>query len=201
MEPTSTTLQLIANYGYVVIFIIVAIENIEFFGSFPTSLIAAGMGALASQGVFDPTVSIILLVIASIVGDIVGYWIGWKFGRVALLRWAKHLVTKNRLERAEQIVSRWGVVSVFFTRFIVASIQAIVNIIAGITRMRFISFFFAALVGEFIWTLIYFFLGYFAWPRVEGILSKISLVGPLGAILTLTVIMLVYYIIRIRKKT
>lgn len=199
MEETSHALQLVAQYGYFVIFIIVTIENIEFFGSFPTSVIVAAMGAVATEGLFDVTFSIILLTIASTLGDVIGYWLGKKFGRPLFERWGGKFATSDRLEKAERIVKKYGAWGIFITRFLFASLQAILNIVAGITRMRIIPFTIAAFLGELLWTLVYFALGYYFWPQVSGTLTKIGSFGIRGVILSLGVVILGYQLYKYKK--
>ena len=193
-------LNLVVQYGYVTLFIVVVIENLEFFGSFPTSVIAAAMGAVAAEGVFNIWISIALLTVASVLGDVLGYWVGRKFGRPVLLRWGGRMIKNGRLEKAEAIVDKYGPWGVFVTRAIFASFQAIINIIAGVTRMSFFKFFIACLSGEFIWSITYFFLGYYFWSQVSGALQKISSFGVFGVILSILVAIVLYLLYRYRAR-
>jgi len=200
MQESSNLLTLVVQYGYVTLFLVVAIENLEFFGSFPTSIIAAAMGAVAAAGIFNIWISIALLTIASVTGDVLGYVIGRKFGRPVLLKWGTRMIKNGRLERAEQIVDKYGPWGVFVTRAIFASFQAIINIIAGIARMHFWKFLIACFTGELLWSIFYFALGYYFWPQVSNILSKISSLGIFGVILTLVLVAALYTLYRFRAK-
>ncbi|MFA5030317.1 MAG: DedA family protein [Patescibacteria group bacterium] len=200
MQESSTMLNLVAQYGYVTIFLIIAVENIEFFGSFPTSLIAAATGAVAAEGIFNPWAAMAVLTIGSITGDVIGYWIGRTFGRPVLVKWGGRMIKNGKLETAEHIVDRYGPWGVFATRWVFASFQAIINIITGITRMHFGKFFLACFLGELLWSVGYFLLGYFFWTQVSGILQKISSLGIFGVILTLLVLTAVYLLYRFRKR-
>ncbi|PIS41197.1 MAG: hypothetical protein COT25_04425 [Candidatus Kerfeldbacteria bacterium CG08_land_8_20_14_0_20_42_7] len=200
MQETSSMLNLVVQYGYVTLFIVVVIENLEFFGSFPISVIAAAMGAVAAEGVFNIWISIALLTVASVLGDVLGYWVGRKFGRPVLLRWGGRMIKNGRLEKAEALVDKYGSWSVFVTRAIFASFQAIINIIAGVTRMSFFKFFIACLSGEFIWSITYFFLGYYFWSQVSGALQKISSFGVFGVILSILVAIVLYLLYRYRAR-
>lgn len=191
----------VIRYGYVTIFLVIAIENIEFFGSIPTSIIATAVGAASSQKIFNPVIAVTILTLASITGDVIAYWIGRSFGRPLLERWGGPLLKNGRLEIIERFFVRFGVFGVFISRFIFASFQAVINIIAGVAKMRFMVFFFAALLGEFVWSLFYFLLGYYFWPRVKGWLAVISSQNPLGVILLLAaMIVAAILIIRWRRK-
>lgn len=200
MQETSSMLNLVVQYGYVTLFIIVAIENLEFFGSFPTSVIAAAMGAVAAEGIFSVWTSIIILTTASVLGDVLGYWVGNKFGRPVLIRWGGRMIRNGRLEKAEAIVDKYGSWGVFVTRAIFASFQAIINIIAGVTRMNFFKFFIACFTGELIWSVTYFLLGYYFWPQVSNVLQKIGSLGVFGVILSVLVVAAFYILYRNRAR-
>lgn len=193
--------DLIIKYGYVTLFILVAVENIEFFGSIPTSLIAAVIGMTSSRGLFNPYWAVALLTISSVVGDVIGYWIGRKFGRVVLTRFGGAILRNGRLEKAEKFFERWGVWGVFFSRYIFASFQAVINIISGIAKMPFGKFFVAALVGELLWSIVYFAIGYFFWENISSIFGTLRSFGIVGGILTaLAIGLLAFLLIRRRRK-
>lgn len=183
MNTPINPISFIEQFGYVTIFIIIAVENIEFFGSIPTSLIAAAVGAAAAKGVFTPWVAILLLTLASVVGDVIAYWLGRTFGRGLLTRWGGVLTRNGRLEKTEKFFGRFGAWGVFISRFIFASFQAIINILAGIAKMRFFVFFFTALFGELVWSIFWFYLGYYFWPFVSKAITSIGNKAGLDVIL------------------
>jgi membrane protein DedA with SNARE-associated domain len=198
---TSSAVDLVIKYGYVTVFLIVAVENIEFFGSIPTSLIAAALGAAASKGYFDPAAAVTVLTVASITGDVIGYWLGRYFGRPLLERWGGVMLKNGRLEKMEAFFKRFGVWGVFFSRFIFASFQAVVNILSGISRMRFLTFFTAAFLGELLWSVFYFFLGYYFWPKVQVFFSDFLRLGSFsGILIVFGLAIIVYIMVRYRKR-
>ena len=185
MQAPINPIAFIEQFGYVTIFIIIAVENIEFFGSIPTSLIAAAVGAASSRGIFTPWVAITLLTVASVVGDVIAYWLGRTFGRGLLTRWGGVLTRNGRLEKTEKFFLRFGPWGVFISRFIFASFQAIINILAGIAKMRFAVFFFTALFGELVWSIFWFYLGFYFWPFVSKTITAIGNKAGLNVILIL----------------
>ncbi len=187
--------DLIVKYGYVTLFILIAVENIEFFGSVPTSLIAAVIGATSSRGLFNPYWAVALLTISSVVGDVIGYWIGRLFGRRVLERFGGIMVRNGRLEKTEKFFLRWGKWGVFISRYIFASFQALINIIAGVAKMPFGIFFTAAFFGELIWSIAYFCLGYFFWENISTIFDIFRQVGLFGGILAVLALGLIGYLI------
>ena len=128
--------DLIVKYGYVTLFILIAVENIEFFGSVPTSLIAAVIGVTSSRGLFNPYWAVALLTISSVVGDVIGYWIGRLFGRRVLERFGGVMVRNGRLEKTEKFFLRWGKWGVFISRYIFASAT-----FSGKTFLLFLTYF------------------------------------------------------------
>src|SRR5688500_5628738 len=79
--------EVIKAVGYIGLFAIVFAESGLFFGFFlPGDSLLFTAGFLASQEHFSLPVLIVLLSIAAITGDSVGYWCGEKFGRKLFTR-------------------------------------------------------------------------------------------------------------------
>ena len=85
------------------------------------------------------------------IGDQIGYWVGREGGRPFVLRWGRYvLVTPERLGRAERFFARHGGKAVFLARF-VAGLRVFGALVAGISRMRWRTFFFYNALGGMVW--------------------------------------------------
>src|ERR1700682_4991717 len=88
---SQTTLdELIASYGYIAIFGIILLESVGIPLPGETILIGAAIYA-GSHDTLDIRLIIATSAAAAILGDNIGYWLGLKLGRKALLRWG-HLL-------------------------------------------------------------------------------------------------------------
>ncbi|WP_053206042.1 DedA family protein [Jiangella muralis] len=82
------------------------------------------------------------------------YWLGRAAGTgIARSRWGDRL-GRDRLDRAERVVGRYGPVAVTLS-FLTIGVQTAVNAIAGATRMPFGRYLAAMLVGSALWAIIW----------------------------------------------
>jgi membrane protein DedA with SNARE-associated domain len=151
-------LSLIAQYGYLIVFFGVLLES----GGVPlpgeTILIAAGV--MAQQGHLDLGDAIIFGILGAVIGDQIGYWVGREGGRPFVLRWGHYVfVTPERLARAERFFAQHGGKAVFLARF-VAGLRVFGALVAGISRMRWRTFFFYNALGGIVWATAAVMVGY-----------------------------------------
>ncbi|WP_116950467.1 DedA family protein [Jiangella endophytica] len=82
------------------------------------------------------------------------YWLGRAAGTgIARSRWGERL-GRDRLDRAERVVGRYGPVAVTLS-FLTIGVQTAVNAVAGATRMPFGRYLAAMLVGSALWAVIW----------------------------------------------
>jgi membrane protein DedA with SNARE-associated domain len=150
-----------------------------------TSVIIAGV--VASQGHVNIGVLCLLVVVAAVAGDSVGYAIGRRYGEQLL----KIPVVRNRraaIDRALEGLRRRGPVYVFVGRF-TAFLRAVMPGLAGMSKMHYPRFLIANALGGVIWGISFTLLGYFA----GGALSKIEKYASwLG--LTLLIVMVLFFL-------
>src|SRR3954453_19376330 len=115
---------------------------------------------MAQQGHLDLGDAIIFGIFGAIVGDQIGYWVGREGGRPFVLRWGHHVfITPKRLARAERFFARHGGKAVFLARF-VAGLRVFGALVAGISRMRWRTFFFYNALGGATWAAAAVLVGY-----------------------------------------
>jgi membrane protein DedA with SNARE-associated domain len=103
------------------------------------AIIAAGV--LASQGQLNPYLALLSCMVGVLIGDLVIYGIGHRFGRNVVREhpyWAS-LVNAQREARVEQMIRRHGAKVLFVARFLVG-LRAAVYLTAGILRMPLARF-------------------------------------------------------------
>jgi len=150
-----------------------------------TSVLIAGV--VASQGHVNIDLLCLLVVVAAITGDSVGYAIGHRYGEQML----KMPVIRNRraaIDRALEGLRRRGPIYVFVGRF-TAFLRAVMPGLAGMSKMHYRRFFLANALGGIIWGVSFTLLGYFA----GNALSKIEKYASWLAI-SLLLIMVVFFV-------
>ena len=180
---------------YVLVGMLVFAEDALFIGFVVPGETAAVLGGVdASRGHVELWLMILIVVVAAIVGDTVGYEIGRQVGprilRVRILD--RH---RRRLDDAQDFLARRGGSAVFLGRF-VAFFRAVMPALAGTARMPYRKFLPYNAAGGLLWGTGFVLLGYLAgnsYARVEKAVGR----GAALAVLALVVAALLIW--RIRK--
>jgi membrane protein DedA with SNARE-associated domain len=164
MTALGNLLQLIGQYGYLVVFFGVMLESAGVPLPGETVLITAGV--LAHRGVLDYGDALFFGILGAAVGDQIGYWVGRIGGRPFVLRWGKYVfITPERLGRAERFFERHGGKAVFLARFI-TGLRVFGALVAGISRMPWGKFALYNVLGGTAWATAALSLGYFLWASI-----------------------------------
>jgi membrane-associated protein len=150
-------IEWIINYGglYVLLLIVFAETGlfIGFFFPGDSLLFAAGIYVddLAKE-FFNVHWSIIMIMvmIASILGNIVGYWFGYKTGPLLFERKESWLFKRKHLIRAKAFYDKYGKPTIFFAKFL-PFIRTFAPIVAGMVKMNKAVFSFYNIIGSVCW--------------------------------------------------
>ena len=143
--------QIIQTVGYIGLFAIVFAESGLFFGFFlPGDSLLLTAGLLASQGKLDLAMLLIILPIAAILGDSVGYWFGKKTGPRIFSRDDSLLFRRKNLLAAQTFYERHGGKTIVLARFM-PFIRTFAPIVAGAAEMRYTRFLLFNVVGGLLW--------------------------------------------------
>ena len=158
----------IAQWGYAAIFVIVILGNVGL--PVPEETVLTVSGYLIWQGRLRPLPVVLVAIASAVLGDNVAYWIGRRFGRVALTRFLK--VSPERIERMQGLVLRYGMLAVFVARF-VAGLRFMAGPLAGTTGLSPLRFFIANLLGALVYVPVAvgvgYAVGYGLGDRIEGL--------------------------------
>ena len=155
---TELLTHLLDTWGYLAVFVFVAIESsgIPFPGE--TMLVTAAI--YAASGHLHIQLVIAAAALGAIVGDNLGYWAGREGGRPLLRRYGRYLhLDEAKLKRAEDFFARHGDKTVFLGRF-VAVLRAWAAFLAGVNRMPWPKFLVFNAAGGICWAILYGTLGY-----------------------------------------
>jgi membrane-associated protein len=143
--------QLVINIGYIGVFAIIFAESGLFFGFFlPGDSLLLTAGLLASRGLMNIWILLIILPIAAILGDNVGYWFGKKTGPRIFNRENSRLFKRKNLIAAKAFYDKHGGKTLILARF-VPFIRTFVPIVAGAVEMEYRHFFTWNVVGGLLW--------------------------------------------------
>lgn len=155
----------------------------------PGDTLLFGAGILASQGTLNIYHLIIVVIIAAIVGDNVGYSIGRRTGKRLFHKDDGILFRKEHIEKAEAFYEKHGGKTIVLARF-VPVVRTFVPMVAGMGKMSRQRFMVYNVMGAILWgggvTLLGFWLGakvpwveHFITPIILAVIV-ISIVGSLA---------------------
>lgn len=155
---------------------LIAIENL--FPPLPSEVILPLAGFAASRGEFSLVGALVATTIGSVVGAVVLYWIGRRFGEDRIRRWAEKLpLFKVRdIDRANEWFRRHGKKAVFFGRMLPV-FRSVISVPAGVERMPAHTFVLLTAAGSAIWNGVFIVAGYYlgeSWSAVEPIASVLQ---------------------------
>lgn len=131
-------------------------------------------GVLAYQGTIHQPIWLVSLVImiASIAGNQLGYQIGKVGGPAVFTRSEKGLLSKHSVERTENFFHRWGPLSLTFGQY-VPIVRTLLPVAAGIGRMNRRTFTLYNALGSLLWGG---FLPFFGWgiAHIPGVAELVT---------------------------
>jgi membrane-associated protein len=147
--------HLIDTFGLIGLFVIIFAECgllIGFFMPGDTLLFTAGL-LVSNHLLHKPLWEILVITpIAAILGNFVGYWIGWRSGPAVFNRPDSRLFKQEHVERAHSFFDRYGPATIFLARF-VPVVRTFVTVMAGVSRMKFSVYATFSVLGGLVWTL------------------------------------------------
>ena len=157
--------------GYVGLTAIIFSETGLLIGFFlPGDSLLVTAGLLASQPDFGLNVYLLglILSIAAIVGDSVGYAIGRATGPRIFTRENSLLFNRKHLQRAHAFYERHGGKTIILARFM-PIVRTFAPVVAGVADMEYRSFLAFNVIGGLLWVWSMLFIGYFLGRWVPGI--------------------------------
>jgi membrane protein DedA with SNARE-associated domain len=141
--------ELIGHWGYIAIFVVVVLGNVGL--PLPEETVLAVAGYLVWRGDLDLVAVLVVGVVSAVAGDNLGYWLGRRFGRTAVPRYARWVLGHpERLQSMEAFIERRGPFAVFVARFI-PGIRFMAGPLAGGLGLRFLPFLAANVLGALVY--------------------------------------------------
>ena len=188
--------SLIQTYGYVLLFAIVFAETGLLVGFFlPGDSLLFIAGFMAGLGTLSLPLLILVLCIAAIAGDTVGYWIGRKAGPALFSRPDSRFFKRKHLDSAHVFYEKHGPKTVVLARF-VPIVRTFAPTVAGAAGMDYRQFIVYNIMGGIGWVCSMSILGYFLGqiPAVRNNLDKAVLV-----IVFLSILPMILHALKERK--
>ena len=170
-RPDKVLMDFINNYGnwiYVFLFLIIFAETGLIIASFimpflPGDALIFAVGMIAAndqQNHLHIEYIIPLLMVASILGDTLNYYVGSRFGSWLLANPGKFYIQPKHIEKATQFFEEHGKKAIIIARFMPV-VRTIIPFICGTTKLNYRTFITYSFIGAVLWVGVISLLGYF----------------------------------------
>lgn len=191
MDFESTLTSALNAYGPAAIFVSVLAAAVGV--PLPTSFLLLFAGSLIANGDLEYWAVVGLGILAAVLGDHIGYALGWFGGRSLTTQIAQRFKAKHLVEKVETFSTKWGGLSIFLSRWLVTEFGAPMNLVSGTARYAPLKFSALVIAGEVLWVTLYVQLGQLfsgsiaevseALGDFAGVILGILAVGLLGYLL------------------
>lgn len=184
--------------GYVVLVAIVFTETgllVGFFLPGDSLLITAGL--VAAAGGLNIWWLNGLLIVAAVVGDSVGYAIGYRAGPRIFTREQSLLFHPAHVERTRRFYARYGAKTIVIARF-VPIVRTFAPVVAGVGQMAYRRFVVYNVVGGSGWVTAMTWAGYLLGRAIPDIGAYVHVL--VGIVIVLSVVPIVVEVVRERRR-
>lgn len=147
---------------YALLFLIIFCETGLVITPFlPGDSLLFAIGALSADADsgLNVWISVVVILVAAILGDTVNYWIGRKFGGWTQMKFPK-IVKPSHIEKTNEFFNRYGGKTIILARF-VPIVRTFAPFVAGSGQMDYKRFMFFNVIGAVLWVVLLIPAGWF----------------------------------------
>jgi membrane-associated protein len=180
--------------GLLLIAAIIFGESGMFIGFFfPGDTLLLTAGVFAAQGKLSLASVILVVALAAIAGDNVGYHIGKRYGRQLFRKPDGLIFRQEYVQRAERFYERFGSRTMLIAHF-VPVVRTFVPPVAGVAKMDYPKFVVFDAIGDTAWAIIVTLIGYWFGTKIPNLDHYIVLA--VVAVVFITLGPTVYHVIK-----
>ena len=159
----------ITGFGIIAILLVVFAESGLLIGFiFPGDSLLFTAGYMVQQQILgfngqpiDIHIFALLIFAAAVAGDGVGFEFGHKVGRKLFQKENSRFFKKKYLDQTEAFYAKHGSITIVLARF-VPIVRTFTPIVAGASNMHYRTFITYNIIGGFLWSSLFVYLGYYA---------------------------------------
>ena len=148
-----TLLTAAGQWAFVVVLVIVFAECGLLVGFFlPGDSLLFATGLFIATGLIDVPLwlALILIPIAAIMGNLVGYWVGYRVGPTLFRKEDSRIFKKEYVEKTSEFFNEYGNRAIIMARF-VPIVRTFITAMAGVAKMNYRDYALYSVVGGIIW--------------------------------------------------
>lgn len=198
-------LSIMGQYGYLGVFLLIAIENI--FPPIPSEVVLLFGGFMTTYTELNVAVMVIAATLGSLFGAIVLYYIGKILNKERLKKIVSGKVGKvlrikqEDIDKADEWFDTKGNKTVFFCRFI-PIVRSLISIPAGMSEMPMVKFLIYTIAGSTVWNTVLIVIGNKVgenWVNILNIFDQYSHITLIVLIIIFIVACIVFYKKKLKK--
>jgi membrane protein DedA with SNARE-associated domain len=172
-------LTLTATFKYLLVFVGTVIEG-------PVIMLAGGF--LIHLGVFDPAPLYVTILAADLVGDVLWYWVGYRFAEPFMKKHGHFLsVTPETFEKVKGLFAKYHERILIFSKLTIGFGFALATlIVAGATHVPFKKYMIINILGEVILVFVLLSVGYFFAELYKYVDDGLKVGFAVGSLIVLT---------------
>ncbi|HLC77568.1 MAG TPA: DedA family protein [Candidatus Nanoarchaeia archaeon] len=148
-------------WTYAILFVVIFCETGLIFTPFlPGDSLLFTAGAFAAIGSLNLSLVFLVIFVAAVIGDLVNYNVGKHLGPKIFKREKSLLFNKEYLVHTEKFYEKYGEKTIIAARFI-PIIRTFAPFVAGIGKMKPLTFAFYNIIGALLWCALFILGGYF----------------------------------------
>lgn len=188
--------DLVADWGYIGIFLLMALES-SFF-PFPSEVVMIPAGYLVFKGDMNMFLAFLSGAFGSLFGALFNYYLCYFFGRPFIEKYGKFVgITEEKMRKFETFFEKYGEISTFNCRLL-PGIRQYISLPAGLAKMNIFRFSLLTTLGAGIWVAILMATGYILGDQKELIKEYLHIIT-IALIFVVFFITAVYLYIKKRK--
>jgi membrane-associated protein len=167
-----------ANLVYLILFSVIFLEiGVLPFFFLPANPFLFVCGAVWAASQLNIYLLILALIVAAILGNLCGYWLGKTVGQVFFVNYLKW-PNQAALDKTHNFFEQHGEKGFLFSLFLPV-IRTLAPFLAGVSQMHFVKFARSSSIGAVLWVLVCVLTGYF-FGNIPIIKNHLGLVTVLG---------------------
>ena len=198
-------LSIMGQYGYLGVFLLIAIENI--FPPIPSEVVLLFGGFMTTYTQLNVVLMVIAATLGSLFGAIVLYYIGKILNKERLKKIVSGKIGKvlrikqEDIDKADEWFDTKGNKTVFFCRFI-PIVRSLISIPAGMSEMPMVKFLIYTIAGSTVWNTVLIVIGNKVgenWVNILNIFDQYSHITLIVLIIIFIVACIVFYKKKLKK--
>jgi len=149
--------SIISNLGYSGVLFLMILDSTMI--PIPSEIILVFSGYLVTKGTFEPISLILAGSLGNVIGSIITYYVGLKFGRIFILRFGKYFFIKeHHLEYTEKMFQKYGDKISLLGRLLPV-VRTYISLPCGVAKMSLLKYSVYTFIGSVIWNTIFTYIG------------------------------------------